>query len=61
MAVKNRGRPREVGQFLYRYEIIERDTASWYPDNPLFPEWVSPLDVADTGEKSGPSQSMCVL
>ncbi|CAB1105835.1 unnamed protein product [Ectocarpus sp. CCAP 1310/34] len=60
MAVKNRGLPREVGEFFdqYEIEIIQRDTASWYPDNPLFPEWVSALDVADTGERSDLSQSM---
>ena len=60
MAVKNRGLPREVGEFFdqYEIEIIQRETASWYPDNPLFPAWVSALEVADTGEKSGLSQSM---
>ena len=59
MAVKNRGLPSEVGEFYdqFEIEIIQRDTASWCPDNPLFSEWVSVIDVADTGEKSGLSQS----
>ncbi|CBJ28935.1 similar to Werner syndrome protein [Ectocarpus siliculosus] len=60
MAVKNRGLPREVGEFFdqFEIEIIQRETSSWYPDNPLFPEWISALDAADTGEKSGLSQSL---
>ncbi|CAB1102728.1 unnamed protein product [Ectocarpus sp. CCAP 1310/34] len=60
MAVKNRGLPREVGEFFdqFEIEIIQRETASWYPDSPLFPEWVSALDAADTGEQSGLSESL---
>ena len=59
MAVKNRGLPSEVGGFYdqFEIEIIQRDTASWCPDNLLFSEWVSAIDVADTGVRSGLSQS----
>eukprot|EP00752_Nemacystus_decipiens_P018513 g16598.t1 len=55
MAVKNRGLSREVGEFFDQYEIekIQRDTAIWYSNDPLFPEWVSALDVADTGLANG--------
>ena len=60
MAVKNRGLPKEIGACYdqFEFEIIQRDTASWSPDSPMFPEWVSALDVADTGERSGLSQSL---
>ena len=60
MAVKHRGLPKELGGFndQFEIEIIQRDTASWYPENPMFSDWVSALDVADTGERSGLSQSL---
>ena len=60
MAVKNRGLPKEVGGFYdqIEIEIIQRETAIWYPDRPLLSEWVSALDAADTGETSGLSQSL---
>ncbi|CAN0556012.1 unnamed protein product, partial [Laminaria digitata] len=46
MAVKNRGLRKEVGGFYdqFEIEIIQRDTASWYPDSPMFSDWVSALD-----------------
>ncbi|CAN0310195.1 unnamed protein product, partial [Laminaria digitata] len=46
MAVKNRSLPKELGGFndQFEIEIIQRDTASWYPENPLFSDWVSALD-----------------
>ncbi|CAN0295001.1 unnamed protein product, partial [Laminaria digitata] len=35
---KNRGLRKEVGGFYdqFEIEIIQRDTASWYPDSPMF-------------------------
>jgi len=59
MAVKNRGLRPSLGGFYDQYdvEIIQRDTASWYPDKPLFSDWVSVFDVEDTGERSGLSES----
>ncbi|CAN0552487.1 unnamed protein product, partial [Laminaria digitata] len=61
MAVKNRGLRKEVGGFYDQFEIdiIQRDTASWYPESPMFSDWVSAIDVADTGERSGLSESFC--
>ncbi|CAN0586532.1 unnamed protein product, partial [Laminaria digitata] len=46
MAVKHRGLPKELGGFndQFEIEIIQRDTASWYPENPMFSDWVSALD-----------------
>ncbi|CAN0440002.1 unnamed protein product, partial [Laminaria digitata] len=41
---------------IYALLIFQRDTASWYPDSPMFSDWVSALDVADTGESSGLSE-----
>ena len=59
MAVKKRGLPRIfVGVYdQYDIEIIQRDTASWNPEKPLFSDWVSVRDAAGTGERSGLSQS----
>lgn len=58
MAVKNRGLTLILGFFdQYDMEIFQRDTASWNPDKPLFSDWVSVVDAADTGERSGLSQS----
>lgn len=41
----------------YDVETIQRDTASWNPDKSLFSEWVSVLDVEETGGRSGLSES----
>lgn len=59
MAVKNRGLPDSLGGFFNQYvlESIQRDTAEWCPDSPLFSEWVSTMDAADTGERSGLAKS----
>ena len=59
MAVKNRGLRKEIGGFYdqFEIEIIQRETASWCPESPAFSGWISVLDAADTGERSGLSQS----
>lgn len=59
MAVANRGLRKTLGGFYdqFEIEIIQRETATWYRDSPLFSEWISALDAADTGERSGLSQS----
>ena len=59
MAVKNRGLRPSLGGFYDQYDVerIQRDTASWTPDKPLFSDWIHVLDVEDTGERSGLSES----
>ena len=60
MAAKNRGQPKEIGACYeqFGFEITQSDTASWSTDSPMFPEWVSALDVADTAEKSSLFQNL---
>ncbi|CAM9149525.1 unnamed protein product [Sphacelaria rigidula] len=59
MAVKNRDLRKDIGGCFDQFdiEIFQRETSTWYPDSPLFSEWVSALDAADTGERSGLSKS----
>lgn len=60
MAVKNRDLPKDIGGCFDQFdiEIIQRETVTWYPEKPMFSEWVSALDAADTGERSGLSKSL---
>ncbi|CAB1108661.1 unnamed protein product [Ectocarpus sp. CCAP 1310/34] len=54
-AVDNRGMVAEIGGFSHQYLIdqIQRVTASWYPGQPLYPEWLAPVDFEDSGERAG--------
>ncbi|CAM9376638.1 unnamed protein product [Sphacelaria rigidula] len=60
MAVKNRDLRKDIGGCFDQFdiEIIQRETSTWYTDSPLLSEWVSALDAADTGERSGLSKSI---
>ena len=59
MAVKNRGLRSEAGGYFSQieFEIVHSDAASWCRGKPVLSEWVRTLDTADTGERSGLSQS----
>ncbi|CAN0467958.1 unnamed protein product, partial [Ectocarpus sp. 12 AP-2014] len=59
-AVDNRGMVAEIGGFSHQYVIdqIQRVTASWYPGQPLYPEWLAPVDFEDSGERTGLASSI---
>ncbi|CAB1109200.1 unnamed protein product [Ectocarpus sp. CCAP 1310/34] len=59
-AVENRGMAAEIGGFSHQYMIdhIQRATAEWYPDQPLFSGWVAPADFEDSGERAGLAASV---
>ena len=59
-AVENRGMDPEIGGFnhLYMIDEIQRLTATWYPDQPLYSQWVAPVDSEDSGERAGLADSV---
>eukprot|EP00903_Cladosiphon_okamuranus_P017827 g16406.t1 len=55
MAVENRMMAPEVGAFSHQYMVdhIQHLSASWYPQQPLYPGWLAPVDFKDNGERTG--------
>ena len=59
-AVENRGMSAEIGGFSQQHMVdqIQRLTASWYPAQPLYSEWLAPADFKDSGERTGLAASV---